>query len=232
MRDHLFLDFFTVPIVEPFAISEPLSTMGKVNLNFQIAPFSYIRRSTALNGVLKGTRICAIQSAIPTGAGAATGEMDRFAIDPDETVRGFQDRFDNPSKGGAFRSASEICDMYLVPKGVSLAGASAWWNKYPYTGDNSREEPYSQIYARVTTKSNTFTVHARVQMLRKHPDSDWSEWREGVDHVMGEQRSSQTIERYVDLSDKSLPDFAKFPNETLDRFYKFRVVQTKRFNPQ
>ena len=31
-----------MPFVEPYLISEPLSTAGRVNLNYQIAPFSYI----------------------------------------------------------------------------------------------------------------------------------------------------------------------------------------------
>lgn len=234
VRDHLFLDFFTMPIVEPFAISEPLSSLGKVNLNYQLAPFSYMTRATALHGVLKSTRICAI----PTGAShKGAGGMYRLAIDATETLKGFEDRFKDPAKGGAFRSASEICDMYLVPKGSSITQVrdGTWWNAYGNTGDNAREAPYGQIYARVTTKSNTFTVHARVQTLRKRPggQDDWDVWREGVDHVSGEQRSSQTIERYVDLADKSLEkvDFAKTPSATLDNYYKFRVIQTKRFNP-
>ncbi len=32
--DHALLDFFTMPIVQPYAISEPFSTAGKVNMNY------------------------------------------------------------------------------------------------------------------------------------------------------------------------------------------------------
>jgi hypothetical protein len=39
-----------MPVVEPYSISVPLATSGKVNLNCQIAPFTYIRRDTALRG--------------------------------------------------------------------------------------------------------------------------------------------------------------------------------------
>ena len=35
------------------------------------------------------------------------------------------------------------------------------------TGDNSRERIYATIYPRLTTKSNTYTVHMRVQNSRK-----------------------------------------------------------------
>ena len=34
------LDLFNMPVVEPYAISEPFSTDGKVNLNYALAPFS------------------------------------------------------------------------------------------------------------------------------------------------------------------------------------------------
>ena len=43
--DHLFLDLFWMQVVEPYAISEPFSTAGKVNLNYQMLPFRNIRRA-------------------------------------------------------------------------------------------------------------------------------------------------------------------------------------------
>ena len=51
--DHYFLDLFWMPVVEPYAISEPLSTGGKINLNYQILPYTNITRSTGLRGVFK-----------------------------------------------------------------------------------------------------------------------------------------------------------------------------------
>jgi uncharacterized protein (TIGR02600 family) len=240
VRDHLFLDFFTMPIVEPYAISEPLSTVAKVNLNYQIAPFSYITRATALHGVLKSTRICAIPTSATSYKSGAGAVVFRKPIDAVETLKGFEERFNDPAKGGMFRSASEICDMYLVPRGATLAQVKGnWWDGYKLTGDNAREAPYGQIYARTTTKSNTFTVHMRVQTLRKRPGSgdDWEVWRENVDTVTGEYRGATTVERYVDLgtgqkeAPSSIPDFATNTDATLDTFYKFRVVQTKKFNP-
>ncbi len=35
------------------------------------------------------------------------------------------------------------------------------------TGDNLREKPYADLYPRLTTKSNTYTVHFRVQNAQK-----------------------------------------------------------------
>ncbi len=33
-----------MPVVEPYPISEPLSTAGRINMNYQIVPFTYINR--------------------------------------------------------------------------------------------------------------------------------------------------------------------------------------------
>jgi uncharacterized protein (TIGR02600 family) len=79
--DHYLLDLFTMPVVEPYAISENFSTAGKVNMNYQIVPFGrsrssattagsptntapYIRRATALHALMKGE----IMSAVPLNA--------------------------------------------------------------------------------------------------------------------------------------------------------------------
>ena len=107
-RDHYLLDLFQMPVVEPYAISVPLATSGKVNLNCQIAPFTYIRRDTALRGALRGTKMTTV----------ADQKVQRLAIDADETLKGFQRRF--ADAGGCFKTASELCEMFLVPKGAKL----------------------------------------------------------------------------------------------------------------
>ncbi len=58
--DHLLLDNFWMPVVEPYAISTCMATAGKINLNDQIAPFTYLHRSTALRALLDDLRIPAI----------------------------------------------------------------------------------------------------------------------------------------------------------------------------
>ncbi len=105
------------------------------------------------------------------------------------------------------------------------------------TGDNLRERPYAEIYPRLTTKSNTYTVHLRVQALRRAGNVDPTVWVEGRDQVLGEYRGSSTIERYVDPAERDMPDYVQTAegsnaNElTLDHFYKFRILTTKRFQP-
>ncbi len=123
-----------MPIVEPYAISDRFSTAGKINMNYQIIPFGagnapYLTRSTALRALFKSEKV----GAIPNGSGASSipGYSDfkkssktaivasanqteaRFFIDADQTLSQFQSRF---SSGDVFKSASEICDMHIVPR--------------------------------------------------------------------------------------------------------------------
>ncbi len=239
--DHLFLDLFTMPIVEPYAMSEPFSTQGRVNLNYQLAPYTYIKRTTGLHAVLKSTQMMAI----PTTSGDKSAAR-RYAIDPSVggdldgakldqtkgTLYGFQKKFE---AGDIFRSASQICDISLIPenvpgKKVDYSSIDSFWTEYQRTGDNVREGPYGHIYPRITTKSNTFTVHMRVQALRKSTGQAPDEWKESAGQVAGEYRGSATIERYLEASSPALPDFADpSTKDNLDRHYRFRILNTKAF---
>ena len=74
--------------------------------------------------------------------------------------------------------------MYLVPAGLTLAATqNSFWPSNNQTGDNAREIPYGQIYARVTTQSNVYTVHMRVQVLQKRLNTPPNQWEEGRDTV-------------------------------------------------
>lgn len=264
--DFALLDFFWMPVVEPYAISEPFSTAGKVNMNFQIAPFTYIRRDTALRGALRSTLVTAVpdkwmnnKNATGSGSGTlsdmggASADINysnfRYPIQCDETLKQFGARFD---AGDIFRSASEICSLWLYPDkrsstdvappvwDASAGNIVSWWYDSPgtesksVTGDNLREKPYAALYPLLTTKSNTFTVHFKVQTLQKTKGGNPAEWVEGRDRVNGEYVGSQTIERYVDATDSNLPDFATQTVGTgpnLGDFYRFRILSAKRFSP-
>jgi hypothetical protein len=293
--DHLFLDLFWMPIVEPYAISEPFSTAGKVNMNYEIVPFgSYIHRSTALHAVMKSTRILAIPTIAndpvngqgggyvlptPTSPAALNGGSwpavkaigaqvtsaygsgfdysYRYGINLAATIddvdSAFYQRFKTVKD--IFRSASEICNVFLVPQTVpgrtynpnatavptdaSYADMTAWWKNFQLTGDNGRESPYNQIYPRLTTKSDTFEVHMRVQVLSQTnvDRATGTVDTTGGDSIIGEYRGSAIIERYVDPSQTNppLPDFATtFPSDatsTLDNYVHYRVVSTQAFAP-
>ncbi len=249
--DHLIMDWFWMPVVEPYAISEPFSTAGKVNMNYQIAPFTYITRATALDALLKSQRMLAIPNNAPSQywkqplyydanpntaqGGYLPGGADYRAnlnlSNTNGTLRQFEETF---GAGDLFRSPTQICDIYLTPQGQNWSrnsDAAAYWTAHQLTGDNSRERPYANLYGCLTTKSNTFTVHFRVQSLQKVPGTPVAQWVDGRDVVVGDTRGSTLIERYVDSSDTSLPDFTTSTTAVLDKYYKFRVVSTRKFAP-
>ena len=232
--DHLFLDLFHMPVVEPYAISEPLSTAGRINMNCRIVPFTYINRDTGLRSVLKTEKVIAVPDANANNyksyAGTLTSTALRSDIDLDETLKGFTQRFDAQD---IFRSSSEICSIHLVPKGTTYAGMSTYWSTRKLTGDNSRERPYAGIYPRLTTKSNTFTIYARVQSLTKVKGSTPDIWTEGKDIVNAEYRGYQTIERYIDPKDSTLYDYADTVIDAppISQYYKTRVIASKQFAP-
>ena len=248
-KDHLLADLFWMPVVEPYAISQPFATNGKINMNYQIMPFTYINRATGLQAVMKSTRCAALalsdsqvyKPLDATGAGMTPTAPDRRQpIDLTATLKAFDTKFAKPdNSANIFKSASQICEMNLVPPNETDASMAAFWKtKFAFTGDNLREKPYVDLYSRLTTKSNTFTVHVRVQALKKAPGTDPAKWDAGKDRVVGEYRGSSILERYIDVNDPNLPDFAtKFasnPSDSalnIDQYYKMRVVSTKRFAP-
>jgi hypothetical protein len=181
-------------------------------------------------------------------------------VDREETLKAFDAYFDqyrlNKSRG-FFKSASQICERFLYPKGQTVDGSQVryttsegqvkqFWNNNQLTGDNVREKPYADLYPRVTTKSNTFTVHYRVQTLRKRPysgaaggeDAYYRSWDEGRDQILSEYRGETTLERYLDPEDARFqsnynPASERINVETqsLEDAYRFRIISNKRFSP-
>jgi uncharacterized protein (TIGR02600 family) len=251
--DHLLLDLFTMPVIEPYAISEPFSTAGKINLNYVIAPFgyargetgnnprtsnsrSYLRRDTGLRGVMKSTFIMAVPKGQDNGGHKEEVEQVttqfRFPIDLDKTIEAMETRL--KSKSGdypLFRSASELCTVDLYPQELSVGNSWAkfWTDTYALTGDNMRERPYAHIYPRVTTKSNVYTVHMRCQAVRKAKGTKPDEFDPDKDAVLGEYRGSATIERFIDSNDEALQNYDEYKGK-IDPYYRYRVINTKQFS--
>ena len=248
--DYLLLDLFNMPIVEPYAISEPLSTAGRVNMNYQILPFTWIKRSTALQAALHTEKLIAINTSSQfenkyrgrdIGGLPISGRI-RYNLNLNTnggTLQGFENRF---AANDIFRSAAEICSIPLVPTNApsspTYSSMSSWWGSYRGTGDNSKERSYARIFPKLTTKSNTYTVHYRVEVLKKNPSSSsQSTWADGTDKVISTYRGSTTIERYVNPRDSGLPDYASITplpptgSNALPNFYKFRILGERQFNP-
>lgn len=297
-RDHYLLDLFFMPVVEPYAISEPLSTAGRINLNYQIVPFTNITRATGMHAVMKGEFMTAIPlgdtdnaktyyssragASSSEGQAAWSGSGDVFwnegahqrywhrPLDVTKTLYQFEQKFRHSATGtnhalnryrGLFRSPSQICEIHLIPdvsKGASAGGETLgsisninantsgtnlqsvmeqFWQAHPGTGDNTRERPYSNIYARVTTRSNTFRVHMRAQVITKARSTAADTMDPTKDAILGEYRGSALIERYIDPTDSNnpLPDYGAASNplgeKPLDYYYKFRTLESKRFSP-
>ena len=237
--DHLWMDLFWMPVVEPYAISMPAATRGKINLNTQIVPFDYIKRNTAMHALMKAERVVAI----PTNAGGKYKEQNggsdswRSKIDAYETMKQWEDKF---KENELFRSPTEICEMYLVPEGETLGTRSGkdypkmrkFWESNRLTGDNTKERPYANMQPRLTTKSNVFKVHMIVQTLRKARSTDADKVDPEKDKPVGTWRGSALIERFIDPSDKKIPDYFNDPNMTnqsLEKFYNYRVLHIKQF---
>ena len=267
--DHLLLDLFNMPVVEPYPISEPFSTAGKVNMNYQLIPFGgYLKRDTAMRAVLRSEKMLCI----PVTATAAGHSEDfnndstdyRHQIDEDTTLAFLERHWKDTAnpENQVFRSASQVCELDLYPKknnssdaGIPVATSgdgqgttsvdarwtTFWGTTYALTGDNARERPYARLYPRLTTKSNTFTVHLRVQSLGKPANAtNQNQWDESRDHIYGEYRGSAIIERYLDPADRrfdptdgTVAAADKFnPDvDSLENAYRFRVLSTKQFAP-
>jgi hypothetical protein len=109
-----------------------------------------------------------------------------------------------------------------------------YWKDHSLVGDNSRERPYTNIQNRITTKSNTFLVHYRAQVLkqaRRDDDGGYAEWRPATDTVQAEYRGSSLVERYVNPEGDDIPDFAQGSLDGLDAYVRYRVVNPRRFAP-
>lgn len=188
------------------------------------------------------------------------------------TLQQFENRFNFSSSGftppathGLFRTASQICEIHLIPKkqpsnpGQQIVGTegapnvdggdpnlnipytpldmtntqgAGFWATRQLTGDNTKERPYTSLYGKITTQSNTFRVFYKAQVIRKARSVAPDSFEPGRDRVASEYRGTTLIERKLDANDPLLPDYAVSPSAApLDRFYRFRVLETKRFAP-
>jgi hypothetical protein len=259
-RDHYFLDLFYMPVVEPLAITENFATAGKVNLNCQIAPFTYIKRKTALYSLMD-SMTAASAPTFPSTDGKVSGfsasgsaivavprtsaadkafrysnlKMDAASATSFRKfvdIEGTLKAFDArlDSQNDPFVSATEICEMFLNPVGV--ADAESFWADKTLTGDDKREMPYNHLYPRVTTRSNTFRVHFWVQTLNSRLGRD-------APIVTGEYRGSTIVERYLDPNITEYgTDFGDGNSFSVDAAfpplndrYRFRQIEHQQFAP-
>lgn len=229
--DHLLLDLFWSPVLEPEPVSQPFETAGKINLNHHLVPFSYIHRATALHAAMKAETLMAI----PDSAAASykTGQIpdNRFRqyIDAAGTIKLWKEEvFD---KGRVFLTPGEICQYPLVPEGTdaNLGAINNFWALHRLTGDNSKERPYAHLYSRLTTKSNTFRLHYVVETLKKARSSSPTTFNPGKDQVSARKQGSCLLRRRLDFQSENLPDYlADSKPAALSKFYHWEITGHRR----
>lgn len=225
--DYLLLDLFRMPVVEPYAITESFSTAGQLNMNYQIVPFNYIERKTAMHAALASQQVIALNNTYASdyksstqGSGGVPTRTTRYPLNVPEVLSQFDQRF---LSNDIFRSPSEICDIFLIPQGRTLANVQSWWDDHQLTGNNLRERPYATLYPLLTTKSNVFTTHLRAQAIKRSAD--------GRINVNGEYRGSVTFERFLDPNDPRFTDGTVDPDAvSLEPYFRFRTLMAKQFD--
>lgn len=233
--DHVLLDWFRMPVVEPYAISDGASSGGKVNLNHQILPFRHVRRATALHGLLGDELIPKVN---------ASNHGWHVPLDVDAVLAQMDDRL---GAGRLFTSVGQFCEIHLPPQPQSAHGDPAgfvntsrpvadrmadFWSHYRGTADNLRERPYANLVPRMETRSNSWTVHCRVQVIRLPRGADPARVTADEVRVLGEYRGSMVVERFIDPDDPALPDHAAQPSApSLDTLHQFRIHSARRFAP-
>ena len=230
--DHLWLDYFWMPVAEPSHVSTPFATQGKVNLNYQMFPFTNIKRATALHAVLKAEELLAI----PTTAGETyKSNQDnpnwRHRIDATETLKQFDAKF---AQDEAFMTESEICEHFLIPEGQQWdnEGTSmrAFWDAHRLSGDNTLERPYAGLYGRLTTRSNVFRLHFRIQEIVKSTDSPADRFDPDQDSIGSDRQGSKILERVLNHQHPDLPSYStrqliQVGRPRIEQFYDYHVTE-------
>ena len=207
--DHLLLDLFWSPVLEPAPISTPLETAGKINVNHALVPFSYIHRSTALHAAMKAETLLAIPDSAGERykAGPTMTEKFRRYIDTAGTLEIWKRRVFDQNK--VFLTPGEICEHPLVPEGIGSDDddLQKFWSEHRLTGDNSKERPYAHLYPRLTTQSNVFRAHFIAETLTKARSTDPEEFDTRKDKITGRFRGSSVISRHIDTPLAEIPDY-------------------------
>ncbi|HRQ87563.1 MAG TPA: hypothetical protein PLA50_02125, partial [Bacteroidia bacterium] len=74
----------------------------------------------------------------------------------------------------------------------------------------------------------------RAQVLkqaRRDSSGGYVQWDPETDTVQAEYRGSSLVERYVNPDADDIPDFAHGSADGLDAYYRYRVVNPRRFAP-
>ncbi|HEY5792303.1 MAG TPA: hypothetical protein VIS74_03330, partial [Chthoniobacterales bacterium] len=203
--DWLLLDLLS-PSFRPFTFLH--SATGKINPNARVAPWSSggdytndtVARWKPLQALLQGWN----RSFNPVSASVTLP-----ASGPSDLVKNILNhRFVGAQYGApdTYDYIGELCEV----EGVADAGADNW----------EKEALIRNLANLLTTRSNSFTVHGVVQLVKKRPGaSNWAEWEPG-DIITAQKRFHCGIERHVWPGVDGVPGNGTVQNGTLTKTAK------------
>ena len=199
--DWAMLDLFTTPAVFQALASTPPNaiqftwggaTAGRINPNVTILPFSSVSRLAPLKSALKGVQV---STSYDAAGNAITTTVDEAALAT--AINTYLAGLGRP-----FMLPGEICNVPEVAN-------------YLYSGGNpgakSRNDLVRQIAGNLTTRSNTFSIWAIGQVIKKAAgNTDYGVFQTG-DTIVGESKWNVLLERRLDFGADGIPGNSQNP---------------------
>lgn len=209
--DWAMLDLFTVPAtLQPQGDPAPPyvnltfdgATSGRINPNPPLLPSGPIARTGPTESLLKGQQVSTEASDTP-----GTVAVDEAAIAA--AIQEYISDLKRPlMMPGEICNVPEVADFLYTGVGASV---------------QSRNDLVRQVVGNVTTRSNTFTVWAAGQTIKKRLNNTQYNQVETSDIIVGESRMQFLVERYLDKGTGS----GSSPAMSYPLPYKYRVVFMK-----
>lgn len=186
--DWAMLDLFTTPaIFQPLGtpLPSPLqltwggATGGRINPNGQILPFSHASRTAPLEAAFRGVPVSTAYS--------VDGDSVSSAVDEKALVKAINEYLKNLDR--PLMTPGEICNIPEI---------AAYLYRGVDEGAQSRNDLVRQIVGNMTTRSNTFSIWAIGQVVRKASgNTDYGNYQAG-DSIQGEAKMKVLVERVLE----------------------------------
>ena len=161
------------------------ATAGRINPSGVLYPFN-IQRTTPIKALVKGLQVSTSYNPTSSSNATITTIDDTAASVVATGICNYV-----TAQGRPLMLAGEICNVPEVAAYLYTGGAAT---------ATSRNDLVRQIVGNLTTRSNTYTIWAVGESVRKKPGyagSNWGEFEPG-DIVLGRSRTQSLIERYMD----------------------------------
>ena len=200
--DWAMLDLFTTPAVfqplgSPLPAAVPLTwggaTAGRINPNSRILPFDSVVRRTPLESVFKGVQVSTSYDAAGNPVVSTSADETALASAINTYLAGL---------GRPFMLPGEICNVPEVANSLYAGGTAS---------SKSRNDLVRQIVGNLSTRSNTFSIWAIGQVIKKAAgNTDYGAFQTG-DAIAGESKWNVLIERRLDFGADGIPGNSQNP---------------------